>query len=177
MKKIYYMMLLASLSMAMASCSGWDSPYHVEDVVGSWVSEYGCDGYGEYDILGYDAVRFEFFSNYTGRYTYFDYYGQRWELGFYWETRGDRLFINYDDGDWENLYYGFDKYGYLILSTDRYFYQYTAYRPGGFYYYEPAKEMPGTDSSKSDKAGTAERATVKVKTVSKALKARDESAQ
>ena len=55
MKKIYFISMLALLSM-MVSCNGWDSPYYVEDIVGSWVSEYGSDGYGTYDILGYDVA-------------------------------------------------------------------------------------------------------------------------
>ena len=170
------MMLLASLSMAMVSCSGWDSPYYVDDIVGSWESEYGCDGYGEYDIYGFDVVRYDFYGNTTGRYTCYNYYGQYVVIGFFWETRGDRLYISYDDGDWENLYYGFDRYGYLILSTDYHFYQYTAYRPAG-YYYGPAKEMAGADSGQSDKVAKSERDTVKVKSVSKAIKARDDSAE
>ena len=56
MKKIYYMMLLALVSMTMVSCHDWDSPYYYEDIVGSWVSEYGGDYYGEYDLYGYDVV-------------------------------------------------------------------------------------------------------------------------
>ena len=41
MKKIYYMMLMAMMSVAMVSCDGWDSPYYVEDIVGSWESFMG----------------------------------------------------------------------------------------------------------------------------------------
>ena len=130
MKKIYFYMMTALVALTMASCSNWDSPYYVEDIVGSWVSEYGSDGYGEYDILGYDVVRYDFYGNYTGRYTYYSYYGLDY-VDFNWETRGDRLYIRYYDGDYESLYYGFDRYGYLLLSLDRYFYQYTAYSPGG----------------------------------------------
>ena len=62
MKKIYYMMLLALVSMTMVSCHDWDSPYYYEDIVGSWVSEYGGDYYGEYDLYGYDVVRYDFFA-------------------------------------------------------------------------------------------------------------------
>lgn len=169
MKKIYLMTMLMLLSMAVTSCSDLDSPYYVDDVVGTWVSEYGHDGYGSYDILGYDVVRYDFYYNYTGRYTYYSAFGLAY-VDFDWETRGDMLFIRYYDGDFENLYYGFDDYGYLILSLDRYFYQYTAYRPGGTIYYEPAKELPG-DSSKLAPAEAAEK-TTRVKAISRAIKAR-----
>ena len=100
MKKIYYMMLLALVSMTMVSCHDWDSPYYYEDIVGSWVSEYGGDYYGEYDLYGYDVVRYDFFSNYTGNYCYYNYYGQYCTVGFDWETRGGRLYIRYYDGDY-----------------------------------------------------------------------------
>jgi len=141
MKKIYNMLLLAALSMTMFSCSTWDSPYYVDDIVGTWVSYYGHDGYGDYDIWGYDQVTYEFYSNYTGRYYYYSYYGTMYYLLFDWDTRGDRLIIYYEDGDNDYLYYGFDRNGDLILSTDSRFYQYTAYRPTGSYY-DKAKEMP-----------------------------------
>ena len=174
MKKIYYMMLLALVSMTMVSCHDWDSPYYYDDIVGSWVSEYGSDMYGEYDIRGFDVVSYDFFSNYTGNYYYYNYYGQACTIGFDWDARGGRLFIRYYDGDIEYLYYGFDNYGYLLLSTDSHFYQYTAYRPGR--YYSPAKEMPSDETSNVAKAGT-DRAIVKVKSVTRATKARDDAAE
>lgn len=125
--------MLATLSLGVTSCDDWDSPYYVDDIVGSWESAWGYNGYYEYDILGQDVVRYDFYTNYTGRYTYYSYYGLYY-VDFDWETRGDRLFIRYYDGDREYLYYGFDHYGYLILSLDRHFYQYTAYRPSGMYW-------------------------------------------
>ena len=133
MKKIYYFLMLAALSLGVSSCDDWDSPYYAGDIVGSWEASYGYDGYYEYDILGYDVVRYDFYANYTGRYTYYSYYGLSY-VDFDWDTRGDRLFIRYYDGDYEYLYYGFDHYGYLILSPSRQFYQYTAYRPSGMYW-------------------------------------------
>ena len=69
MKKIYYMMLLALLTITVTSCRDWDSPYYIDSIVGSWVSEYGHDYHGDYDILGYDVVRYDFYSNSTGRYS------------------------------------------------------------------------------------------------------------
>lgn len=168
MKKIYLIAMVALLSMTVSSCRDWDSPYYVEDIVGSWVSEFGADGYGTYDILGYDVVRYDFYYNYTGRYTYYSAYGLSY-VDFDWDTRGNMLYINYYDGDFESLYYGFDDYGYLILSLDRHFYNYTAYRPGGGYYFEPAKEMPGNGPKLAPREGEK---TSTVKTVSRGIKAR-----
>lgn len=145
MKKIYNMLLLAALSMTMFSCSNWDSPYYVDDIVGSWISYYGCDSYGEYDILGYDQVRFDFYRDYTGRFTYYDYYGMYY-IDFDWNTYGDRLVIHYYDGRSEYLFYGYDRNGDLLLATDSRFYYYTAYRPVG--YYDKAKEMPTSSVNK-----------------------------
>lgn len=174
MKKIYFITMLALLSMMATSCHDWDSPYYIDDydIVGSWVSEYGHDGYGSYDIRGYDVVRYDFYYNYTGRYTYYSAYGMSY-VDFDWETRGNRLYIRYYDGDFESLFYGFDDYGYLILSLDARFYQYTAYRPGGSYpYYEPAKEMPDGGPKLAPAEGAEKTSTVK--SVSRAIKARGE---
>lgn len=170
MKKIYYMMLLALLTITVTSCHDWDSPYYTDDIVGSWVSEYGHDYYGDYDILGYDVVRYDFYSNYTGRYTYYSAFGLSY-VDFDWDTRGDRLYIRYYDGDYESLYYGYDHYGYLILSTDYHYHQYTAYRPAGMYYRAPGEEM--TDDAPR-RAAAKDTAKVAVKSISRALKARAE---
>lgn len=145
MKKIYNMLLLAALSLTLFSCDNWDSPYYVDDIVGSWISYYGCDDRGEYDIFGRDQVRYDFYTNYTGRYTYYNYYGGMDYVDFDWDVNGDRLFIYYYDGDRDYLYYGYDRNGDLILSTDSHFYHYTAYRPAGYYYYGKAKDIV-TDS-------------------------------
>lgn len=144
MKKFYYIMLLAVMSMAMNSCDGWDSPYYVDDIVGSWESYFGSNGYSEYDIVGYDVVYYDFYANHTGRYTYYSRYGLTF-VDFNWETRGDRLFIDYYDGDSEYLYYGFDRNGYLILALDNRFYRYTAYAPRRTW--SPAQE-PTIDGTK-----------------------------
>ena len=153
MKKIYYMLLLAALSMTMVSCDdNWDSPYYVDDIVGSWVSYYGHDMKGEYDIIGRDQVRYDFYSNYTGRYTYYTYYGGMDFVDFDWQIRGDRLIIYYYDGDSEYLYYGYDRNGDLIMATDPHFYQYTAYCPAGFYYYSQAKDVVTDSTTATTKA-------------------------
>ena len=139
MKKIYYMLLLAVLAVTMVSCDGWDSPYRVESIVGSWESYYGYNGVYEYDILGRDVVRYDFYANYTGRYTYYDTWYGLCYVDFDWETYSDRLIIRYYDGDSDYLFYGFDNAGYLIMSLDRRYTQYTASRPAG--YWSPAKDL------------------------------------
>lgn len=153
MKKLYYIMLLAVIMISFSACDERDYPYYrySDDyqLIGSWESYYGHDGYVEYDIMGSDMVRFDFYANHTGRYTYYSYYGLR-PVDFDWYTQieYDRyydyniLIIHYFDGDSEYLYYDFDRNN-LILSTDNRFYQYTAYRPSG--YWAPAKEATADD--------------------------------
>lgn len=169
MKKIYYMLLLAVISVTVVSCDGWDSPYYVESIVGSWESYYGCQGNYEYDIMGFDRVRYDFYANHTGRYTYYDmYYGLSY-VDFDWNTYGERLVIRYYDGDSDYLFFGYDRNGDLILALDSRFYQYTAYRPSG--YWSPAKPA----DKLSDK-GVMDKSTEN-KGVSRAVKAKDDLTQ
>ena len=84
------------------------------------------------------------------------------------QRSGNRLSIRYDDGDFENLYYGFDDFGYLILSLDPYFYEYTAYAPTG-YYYEPAKTMENAPAKQSTDTVTKREANVKLKFLSRGV--------
>ena len=168
MKKLYMITMVALLTLTLNSCHDWDSPYYVDDIVGTWVSEYGANRFGTYDILGFDVVRYDFYYNHTGRYSYYSAYGLSY-VDFDWETRGNRLYIDYYDGDYENLYYGYDDYGYLILSLDRYFHEYTAYRPGGYYAFEPAKELAGDGPKLAPREGDK---TTAVKSVSRGIKAR-----
>jgi len=170
MKKLYFYMMTAVMALTMASCSSWDSPYYVDDIVGSWTSEYYSDGYDEYDLYGYDVVRYDFYQNHTGRYTYYSSIGLAY-VDFDWETRGNRLFIRYYDGDYEDLYYGYDNYGYLILSLDRYFFQYTAYSPGGGRWYEPGKTMDKAPAKESADSATKRIQGAKMKSLSRGIKA------
>ena len=152
MKKLYFMFLLAIMSTVMVSCDGWNEPYYIDDIVGSWETYYGYDGYAEYDIMGYDMDRFDFYSDYTGRYTYYSRYGLTY-LDFDWDTRNGRLFIWYENGNYDEFYYGFDDYGYLVLSDSRRFRRYIVYRPSGFYYDQEKTlgdgEATGIDKSQS----------------------------
>ena len=92
-------------------------------IVGTWISEYSVDSYGQYDIVERDVVSFVFNEDNTGRFTYSSPYGQAY-VDLDWETHGGRLYI-----DSENLYYRIDESGYLLLALDAQFTIYTAYRP------------------------------------------------
>lgn len=176
MKKIYYLLLLALVSMTvtMTSCDDWDEPWDgpfsngMKSIEGSWVSEYGHDFYGEYDIWGYDVVCFEFYGNHTGRYTYYSAY-HIYCVGFDWNIySNNRLCIDYYDGDWEDLYFGFDRYGYLILSTDSWFNEYTAYYSGGMRYVSDGEISPYGPRNGARKSDSV----TMVKSVSRGIKAR-----
>lgn len=179
MKKVYFYMMTAMMAFTMASCDNWDSPYYDtppfnDEIAGSWESVYGRDGYGEYDIWGYDAVRYDFYSNRKGRYYYYSDFGLDY-IGFNWEIRGNRLYIDYYDGDFESLYYGYDEFGYLLLSLDWHFYEYTAYSPcgSGGWYYEPAKTMTKAPAKQSSDTETQRESDVKLKTLSRGIIVRD----
>ena len=154
MKRFYYMLLLAVISMTIVSCDDWqwyDTPHFTNDVVGSWESCFEYDGYKEYDIRGFDVVRYDFYYDFMGRYTFYSAEGLTY-IDFLWRTDGSRLKIWYDDGFCDDMYYGFDD-GCLIVSSSRHFTQYIGYRPAGFYYeqeksIDPAKAKsfnPTTD--------------------------------
>jgi hypothetical protein len=97
-------------------------------IVGTWISEYGVDSYGRYDILENDMVSFVFNEDHTGRYIFYTNQGMAY-VDLDWETRGDRLYIRYYEDDTENLYYRIDESGYMLLALDARFTTYTAYRP------------------------------------------------
>lgn len=164
-------MMTAIMAITMASCSDWDSPYYIDDIVGSWVSEYGRDNYGDYNLYGYDVVRYDFYGNHTGRYTFYEGY-YLYYVDFDWETYGNRLYIRYYDGEYENVYYGFDRYGYLMLSHDSRFYYYVAYSPSGFYY-TPAKTQDNDTAVVTNEQENKLESNVKVKALSRGILARD----
>ena len=132
-------------------------------------------------MISWVMTRYDFYRDYTGRYTYYSYYGLDY-VDFDWYTSGDRLIIHYYDGDSDYLFYGYDRNGDLLMSTDSRFYNFTAYRPAGMYY-EPAKEMPSLESGvkldksvkEADKAAKVEKMEKNtVKAGSRAVKARAE---
>lgn len=103
--------------------------YQYVNIAGSWVSEYGVDYYGQYDILDDDAVSFDFQDNHKGQYFFSFHQNVLW-TDFTWEQQFQRLFIWYYDGFHEELYYKIDENGYLLLALDKQFITYTAYRRG-----------------------------------------------
>ena len=102
--------------------------HQTNGIVGSWVSEYGVEGGNKYEIQDYDVVSFDFYGDHTGRFTYYDSNCLS-SIGLRWQTHGQRLSIMYDDGDHEALFYKIDENGYLLISTNAQFKNYTDYRP------------------------------------------------
>ncbi len=152
MKKLYYILLLAVISMTMVSCDDrqvwWDTPPYESILIGCWESYCEVDGYDEYDIVGRDVVSYDFYGNHTGRYTFYSYMGLSY-LNFEWETRGYRLLIWFEDGVYEEWYYDFDQYGYLMLSSSQRFHHYLVFSPFS-YYYEPEKSFDPLQAKRFD---------------------------
>jgi hypothetical protein len=137
--------------------------YQPVDILGSWISEYGVDGYGKYDISESDAVSFDFYGDKTGR--YYCYYNNVLSyIGLRWELQGHRLYIWYDDGDHEKLYYRIDEDGYLLLALDENYSIYTGYR-----------RVNGSDilaTADAKKYSSQSNSGVVIKSVSRAIKVR-----
>ena len=106
--------------------------YCALDITGTWYSEYAVDEYGKYDIPEQIAVQFTFNANKTGHYSYSTYVNNEiidCIIELRWVLKGQRLYIWYNDGDYEELYCDIDDNGYLLLSLNQSFTNYTAYRP------------------------------------------------
>lgn len=102
----------------------------VNDITGSWYSEYFVDEEGQYNVPESIAVGFDFYSDYTGRYSYRNKDGWAY-TGLRWKQQGELLFIWYDDGEYERLFCKIDENGYLLMSLYSDYHNYTAYRPEG----------------------------------------------
>ena len=136
--------------------------HHFKSIVGSWISEYAIDENGErFDIPEQIKVSFDFFEDQSGIYGYSTYYNQNTTIdyiGLKWEQQLNRLYLWFDDGDHEELYYKIDDDGYLLLSLNAQLTQYTAYCPID-------NDHPlgaDTDSHHSDKAAA-------IKSISRAV--------
>ena len=107
--------------------------HHSNGIVGSWISEYAIGDNGErYEIPEAIKVSFDFHEDQTGEYGYSSYYNHNIVINYVdlkWEQQFNRLFIWYDDGDHEELFYRINEDGYLLLSLNAQLTQYTAYRP------------------------------------------------
>ena len=108
MKKNYCILILALVAVILSSCR--DEPSY-DRMQGSWESYYTVDVHGEGYIDGRDVVRYDFY-----------------RIDFNWDVTRRMLYINYDDGLRESLYYDYDRNGDLILSQQSNMYYYTAYR-------------------------------------------------
>ncbi|MBR5726678.1 MAG: leucine-rich repeat protein [Muribaculaceae bacterium] len=137
------------------------------DITGSWYSEYFVDEDGTYNVPEPIAVSFDFYGDNTGRYTYRDH-GEVTYIGLRWSLQGQRLYLWFDDGDYEKLYCKIDGNGYMLLSLYKDFSNYTAYRP-----ISPASAasigMASPDPQKVHCQETSENA---VKSVTRAIKER-----
>ena len=128
--------------------------HHSNSIVGSWISEYAIDDSGErFDIPDQIKVSFDFYEDHTGEYGYSTYSNHNIIIDYIdltWEQQFNRLYLWFDDGEHEELYYTINEDGYLLLSLNAQLTQYTAYCPVDH-------EHPlgsGMDSHHSDKAAT-----------------------
>ena len=124
--------------MTTVSCDEWvwyDTPPAScsADIVGKWVSDYEFDGYVAYDIRGYDVVSLDFYQDHTGCYYFYSKVGLSY-IDFEWSNCNNRIQIWYEDGYFEEMYFGYKGEGYLMLSQSPYFDSYIVYRSVGFYY-------------------------------------------
>ena len=138
MKKYYYILLLAVISMTSVSCDEWvfyDTPPAVcsASIVGSWESDYEYDGYAAYNIRGYDVVSLDFYKDHTGCYYFYSDWGLSY-IDFEWNICGNRIQLWYEDDYYEELYYGYKDNGFLMLSQSPYFDYYIVYRSVSVYY-------------------------------------------
>ena len=128
--------------------------HHFKSIVGSWISEYAIDENGErFDVPEQIKVSFDFFEDQSGIYGYSTYYNHNTTIdyvGLKWEQQFNRLYLWFDDGDHEELYYTINDDGYLLLSLNAQLTQYTAYCPVDHDHPLGA----GKDSHHSDKAAT-----------------------
>ncbi len=133
-----------------------------KSIVGSWLSEYALDENGErFDIPEQIKVSFDFYEDQTGLWGYSTYYNQNIIIDYIdlkWEQQLNRLYLWFDDGEHEELYYKINEDGYLLLSQNAQLTQYTAYCPVDH-------DHPlgvGKDSHHSDKASA-------IKSISRAV--------
>ena len=133
-----------------------------KSIVGSWVSEYFIDESGErYEVPDAIKVSYDFYEDQTGEWGYCTKYNNNIIIDYVdlkWEQQLNRLYLWFDDGDHEELYYTINDDGYLLLSLNAQLTQYTAYCPVDHDHPLGA----GKDSHHSDKAET-------IKSVSRAV--------
>ena len=110
MKKIYTLLTLAILFVAMSSCER-SIYYYSSDLLVRWEKGSVIENGYEYELARGEYEQYIFYDNGTG--IYVNEFGTR--VDFYWDEYGhDRVNIRFSDGIDEYLYYSFDR-GYLIL--------------------------------------------------------------
>ena len=118
MKKIYALMTLVTLSLALSSC-GDDWEYWNSDLVGHWEMVSVIENGQEYALEYGEYEEYTFYDNGTG--VYRNEFGTR--VRFDWYERGSRkVELRFDDGITEVYYYEFEG-DYLIFyetSSRRY---------------------------------------------------------
>ena len=102
MKKIYTMLTLAVLAVALGSC---DHDVFYSDLIGRWQLVAIIENGHEYDPIRGEYEEYTFYDN--GRGMYLNEFGTRVE--FWWDEYGrDRVHIRYSDGLNETLYWRVD---------------------------------------------------------------------
>ena len=139
------------------------------NITGTWYSEYFVDEDGKYNIPEQIAVWYTFNSNKTGYYEFLGNEGIYEITELRWKLQGQRLYIWYSDGDYEELHCNIDDNGYFLMSLYEDFHNYTAYRPVG----TTNAAGTGKNAANDGKIHHQGDGTSVIKSVSRAIKARD----
>ena len=124
MKKIYALMTLVTLSLALSSC-GDEWEYWNSDLLGHWEMVSVIENGHEYDLAIGEYEEYTFYDNGTG--VYRNEFGTRVRFDWY-ERSGRRVEMRFDDGITEVFYYEFEG-DYLI------FYETSSLRNGWVFRY------------------------------------------
>lgn len=124
MKKIYALMTLVTLSLALSSC-GDEWEFWNSDLVGHWEMVSVIENGQEYDLTIGEYEEYTFYDNGTG--VYRNEFGTRVRFDWY-ERSGRRVEMRFDDGITEVFYYEFEG-DYLI------FYETSSLRNGWVFRY------------------------------------------
>lgn len=110
---------------------GYEWHRYETDLAGSWQSQYEVDGNSRWNISNDKIDIYTFDHNRTGVYYYYNDKGQWTSVGFIWgesnNKRGE-IYVRYDDGVSETLYYDFNN-NELLISRQGNFYSYVGYWP------------------------------------------------
>lgn len=91
-KKLLLPFVTLALLCVMFSSCGDDDDYYFSPLIGEWVLV--SDDAGPVD---YDQAVFQLYEDGNGTYTSYEW-GDPYTYYIYWETDGDILYINFDDG-------------------------------------------------------------------------------